>query len=729
MFDKIDYKTIRILGREVRLTINHRERSISVRLNDGYPAEFRLTGYISERLALGASVRLEYGGDEDMVAGLYIGPLRMYAGISNRLLSSLLGAVKLGRRVTSMEAELGPRFGDESEGLALRVRGHLWDDDYCNGPKSRSFSVDLLDTLLGKPMTSERTVVDEREVVVPLPEGSFTTRARLVERFVARSGWPFKRFQRWVEFRETPAVVPQKGGGTSFYNMGGPWTGITGNSIDDGVAEFVRRVLEQRSRYGGKAWATKVPAATKTRDSHEVSVWRIVDGKEQEVWRGEILHGQRELIGDAAPSGPVPIEHGGAFPNVGPALVLKRDPQHGGVVLSCGLVLLPGSVTRGSDAIARCGDITLMLQDEIHVRGERFKVYSSPIGPAPTPTRPGSVNAFDILATAKAAGLHGVNGGPAIGRVGRIQLQGMKAAQVLLAVEMDPQWYAGNTDLVAGACAVHPASTFDVETRRWIEPTTAEQLTADFEHASALAENARMLARHDAETDQTFADVEEVLAQLDTTPPGPTEEAEGLAARERATEIAFAMRHTNFDLNTAKSLSPTDIACMREAAAVAFGVDLGKGDSTVLQMVQVDPDGSHQLVGQPVAVSALSAVLGDGQPDLSPAPDPNIAPWLPAGDLMVVVARGEVRQTMRLRAMASARIGAHKDAEIRLLGAHMVSALLEQDLGAVWITRRSDNVAVDLFGLDIGERVRLREGAEVQVGQLYTLTFTSNRGA
>ena len=703
MFDKIDYKTVSIAGREVRLSINHRERSISVRLNDGYPAEFRLTGYISERLALGASVRLEYGGDEDMVAGLYIGPLRMYAGISNRLLSSVLGAVKLGRRVTSMEAELGPRFGDESEGLALRVRGHLWDDDYCNGPKSRAFSVDLLDTLLGKPMTSERTVVDEREVVVPLPEGSFTTKARLVERFVARPGWPFKRFQRWVEFRETPAVVPQKGGGTSFYNMGGPWTGITGNSIDDGVAEFVRRVLEQRSRYGGKAWATKVPAATKTRDSHEVSVWRIVDGKEQEVWRGEILHGQRELIGDAAPSGPVPIEHGGAFPDVGPALVLKRDPQHGGIVLSCGPVLLSGGVTRGSDVLARCGDITLMLQDEIHVRGERFKVYSSPIGPAPAPTRPGSVNAFDILAAAKAAGLHGVNGGPAIGRVGRIQLQGMKAAQVLLAVEMDPQWYAGNTDLVAGACAVHPASTFDVETRRWIEPTTAEQLAADFEHASALAENARMLARHDAETDQTFADVEEVLAQLDTTPPGPTEEAEGLSARERA--LAGARRPR------------------------VFGVDLaaGGGDQTVAQDYETR-DGSLHLSAPRVlaeaAVSAMSAVLGAGESDLPPAPV-DTRPWLPAGPLTVVIARGETRTTVRLPRASSHRIGAHKDAEVRLLGTHMIAALIEQELGAVWIVRRGDNIAVDLLGLDIGERVRLREGAEVQVGQLYTLTFTS----
>ena len=46
----------------------------------------------------------------------------------------------------------------------------------------------------------------------------------------------------------------------------------------------------------------------------------------------------------------------------------------------------------------------------------------------------------------------------------------------------------------------------------------------------------------------------------------------------------------------------------------------------------------------------------------------------------------------------------------------------------VWVRRRSDNVAVDLLGLEPGEAVQLREGAEVQIGQLYTLTITS-RGA
>ena len=128
-----------------------------------------------------------------------------------------------------------------------------------------------------------------------------------------------------------------------------------------------------------------------------------------------------------------------------------------------------------------------------------------------------------------------------------------------------------------------------------------------------------------------------------------------------------------------------------------------------MQLIRVDPDGSRQLVDET---------------DL-PAPVPDTRPWLPVGDLLVTISRGEGRQTIRLAYAPSIRVGAHKDAEIRLIGAHTLGATIEQELGAVFITRRSDNVAVDLLGLAIKERARLRDGAEIQIGQLYTLTVTS----
>jgi hypothetical protein len=779
MFDKIDYKTIRLFGREVRVTINHRERSISARANDGYPTELRVTGYLARRLAIGASVRVEYGGDEDVLAGLYLGPLRLYLAGSHRALGNILAACKTGRRVTSIEAELGDRFGDATEGPEIRVRGNLWNDDNEGHPRSRAFSVDLLDHILGKPVTSEKHTIEERMVVVPLPEGNFTTKARLVERFVSRPGWPFKYFARWVEFRETPAVVPRrKSNGVSFYNQGGPWTGITGSTIEDGVAELVRRVLEDRGRYGGKRWAAGIPAIEEDRDSHEVSVWQIVDGKEQEVWRGVLRHGQKQIIGEAAPDGRVALTSS-EFPDLGPELVLVRNPKHGGVALSCGPVLLAGVVLRGGEPIPLAGDIALVAQDEIHRKGARFKVYGSPIGPLPASGTVVDVRAATILARGEAAGVH-VNAGPAIGKTGRIPLRGMTGLAIAMAQEVDPEWIAANPEIAAGA---RPGRLYDGA--RWVQvlpegvrlaiDNPDRQGWASFNYLSKLEwYEARQRAEQDAaaraELDATsamVADVEQTLAQLDTTPPGPTEEAEGVVAREAALavptfdrdrhrEIAFAMRHAGIDLATAVSLSTSELASITHAAREAGGVDLaaGKGDQTVAQDYEVRDGVLHRL-GEPdayrgetsqsytvalgeheatyTATSALSAVLGDGAPDLALAPGQadlppapvDTRPWMPTGDLVVVVARGELRQTIRLDCAPSYRIGAHKDAEIRLLGAHTIAATLLQQDGAVWVCRGADNVAVDLLGLDIRETVRLRERAEVQIGSMYTLTITS----
>ena len=759
MFDPIDYKTIRLFGREVRLTINHRERSISARANDGYPSELTVTGYLARRLAIGASVRVEYGGDEDVLAGLYLGPLRLYLAGSVRALGNILAACKTGRRVTSIEAELGERFGDE--GPEIRVRGNLWNDDNEGHPRSRAFSVDLLDSLFGKPVTSEKRVLEERMAVVPLPEGSFTTKARLVERFVSRPGWPFKTFSRWVEFRETPAVVPRrKSNGVSFYNQGGPWTCVTGSTIEDGVAELVRRVLEDRGRYGGKRWATGIPVIEEHRDSHEVSVWQIVDGKEIEHWRGAVQH-RSMFVKDGTVIAYSPV----SLPDAG--LCLSRDTRIGGIVASSvgGKVL---SIQRGGETISPFLDghaerAIIFQGDVVHTEQGRWKIYGSPIGPLfapraaaavdvlgpvwkdPTsapPAGPADVRAATILARGEAAHVH-VNAGPAIGKTGRIPLRAMTASAIEMARSIDPEWVAANPEIVAGS---GPGKLYDGT--RWVTVLPeGVRLTIDnpdregwasFNFPAKLEwyeaqERAKQDAAANAELDRSIAlvdDVERTLAQLDTTPPGPTEEAEGVVAREamawmrtvgeaeqasivlsttfdheRQREIAFAMRHAGINLATAVNLSTSELSAITHAAREAGGVDLaaGKGDQTV---------------------SALSAVLGNGEPDLPPAPV-DTRPWMPTGDLVVVVARGELRQTIRLDCAPSHRIGAHKDAEVRLLGAHTIAATLLQQDGAVWICRGADNVAVDLLGLDIRETVRLREGAEVQIGSMYTLTITS----
>ena len=670
MFDTIDYKTVRFAGCEVRLSINHRERSISARFNDGYPAEFRITGYLARHLAIGASVRLEYGGDEDLLAGLYLGPVRLYAAVSNRLLGSVIKTARLGRRVTSIEAELGDRWGDPNEGTWLKVRGHLWDDDNTSSAASRAISVDLFDMVLGKPKTSEKRVVEEHEVIVPLPEGAFITKARLMERFVVRPRSPFKRFSRWVEFRETPAVIPSKGSDSvHFYSMGGPWTGVSGTSIADGVAELVRRVLEQRGRYGGKRWATGVPAIEECRGSHEVSVWRVLDGKEVEHWRGAIRHGDAQSIAPTLST-----------------LQLQRAKTTGGVVLTSPTYV---NVARGGELINTNQPLELINGDEIRDTQGVWKVYGAPIGPAASRAisvdlLPNDVRVTTILQRGAQAGVH-VNAGPAIGATGRIPLRGMTQRAIEVAQVADPEWCAANPGIVAGA---GPGRLFDGA--GWV--SVFHETPQEQAQASSWTRFNNASVSHDG----VLQAVREQLTQLDTTPPGPTEEAEGVAARERA----LAEPPAPAESWSGPAANP---------ASEAFGVDLGTGDHTVMQLIRVDPDGcrGRARVGQ------------------SRRPVGESRPWLPAGDLLVTIARGEARQTIRLAAAPSIRVGAHKDAEIRLIGAHTLGATIEQELGAVFITRRSDNVAVDLLGLSPKERARLRDGAEIQIGQLYTLTVTS----
>lgn len=618
MFDKIDYKTIHFAGREVRLAINHDEPSVSARLGDATPFELRVSGYYAKQVSIGASIRVESGGEDDLLAGLYVGPLRLFCAASSPGLSRLLAALKTGRRVTSIEATLGGRFGDDSAGREVRLRGHLWDNDHEWSDQSRAFSVDLLDSVLGKAVTSETRIIDERTVVVPLPEGSFTTQGRVLECFEKRPGWPFKRFKRWVVLRETPAVVPTKGSGSlQFYNQGGSWTGVSGSNLEDGIAEFVRRVLELRRRYGGRRWANGVPAATEHRESHEVSVWQVADGKEQEVWRGALYHGQRQHIPAAG-------------------FDLCRNATHGGPV-----VVGAAEIERAGERRGAAEGTVVFNGDLIHHSGT-WRVYGAPIGPLtlqPEPVQDVSVEAMQR--TAERLHTKIANFGPAIGRAGRIPLRGMTAGAIASAKVQDPEWVAANLAIVAHA---GPYLIFDGH--RWVHPSRPWPAELGYSWPEGLTPEEREAAQLVGET----------MAELDTTPPGPTEEAEGLAARERI-----------------------------------IGIDLGRGDMSVEQDIAVDAMGA----------------------------------WLAHGDLVVVVERGETHQTIRLAEASSYRIGAHKDAEIRLLGAHQIAALLIQENGAVWIRRRSDNVHVDLFGLDFGEQVRLRDGAEVGIGQLYKLTIRS----
>lgn len=95
-------------------------------------------------------------------------------------------------------------------------------------------------------------VLQERDVLVPMPEGSYPARARL-----ERCTWSRKRWWSLVLKRVTIDVdngIPHEGKGTESYNCGEDGTySLTcpADTIEEGIGKLVASVLESRKRYGG----------------------------------------------------------------------------------------------------------------------------------------------------------------------------------------------------------------------------------------------------------------------------------------------------------------------------------------------------------------------------------------------------------------------------------------------------------------------------------------------
>lgn len=334
---------------------------------------------LSEHVSVGARVRLDRHAEEELAAGLFLGPVHLHAGVHHPLLSGALKLLGLGRAVTDAEVYMSGGV-DDIEGPRVIASGHLLDDDHMCSKASRAARVDLTALLLGKVQRGEPVVVDEREVTVCLPEGSFTTTARVMERQLSRPRGLFKRWERWVEFASTPVLVPWKGGGMGLHNMGGP-TSVTGRTIEDGIGELTRRVLEQRARYGGRDWKHGPPATPMQGDSHEVSVWRV-NGPGQidtEAQRFTLHHGAM-----------VPLDGRGGYwcrlrdkgqGSLPLRVQLGRDQSLGAVTVAPLTDAFPVTITRAGATRPVLAPALVFQNDVLTVGGASYRVYGSPIGP------------------------------------------------------------------------------------------------------------------------------------------------------------------------------------------------------------------------------------------------------------------------------------------------------------------------------------------------------------
>lgn len=119
-------------------------------------------------------------------------------------------------------------------------------------PRWRDGSFDFADFFLGRAKCSHQTI-EEREILVPMPEKSYPATATLAEWVWKRPRWFAKRLKR-VSI-DIPGGIPFPGKGENSWDCGDDATfGITTGecrSIAEGVGQLVGSVLRDRVRNGG----------------------------------------------------------------------------------------------------------------------------------------------------------------------------------------------------------------------------------------------------------------------------------------------------------------------------------------------------------------------------------------------------------------------------------------------------------------------------------------------
>ncbi len=170
--------------------------------------------------------------------------------------------IKVSRRVFSLAIPpiaLWVCFGEEESDDEISIRIFDWAIwwDFWSGegwdsktPRWRDGCFHIDNFFLGR-RKYERKVVEEKEVEVPMPEGSYRATVKLCEDTWKRPRWGKKVIKR-VDI-EIPDGIPHPGKGENSWDCGDDATfGICcpAVSIADGVGKLVGSVLRDRVRYG-----------------------------------------------------------------------------------------------------------------------------------------------------------------------------------------------------------------------------------------------------------------------------------------------------------------------------------------------------------------------------------------------------------------------------------------------------------------------------------------------
>lgn len=131
----------------------------------------------------------------------------------------------------------------------------LWRDDFSwsrDVPRWRDGSFSFVDALLGR-WKCETKIVETRDVLVPMPEGTYQATAELTDFIYTRPRW-FTKTVRRVDIK-VPKGIPFEGKGENSWDCGsdatyGMCTGPC-SSIPEAVGKLVGSVLKDRVKNGG----------------------------------------------------------------------------------------------------------------------------------------------------------------------------------------------------------------------------------------------------------------------------------------------------------------------------------------------------------------------------------------------------------------------------------------------------------------------------------------------
>lgn len=157
-------------------------------------------------------------------------------------------------------------YGDDREfNISFHNGGVWW--SFWNDPNSWSSKTpkwkhgnfNFIDFALGRSNCTH-TLVEERNVLIPMPEKAYQATAKLEDWVWRRPRWFAKRLKRVTI--DIPNGIPKAGKGENSWDCGDDATfGMTTgecNSIPEGVGQLVTSMLKDRVRYGGwKDWSWK----------------------------------------------------------------------------------------------------------------------------------------------------------------------------------------------------------------------------------------------------------------------------------------------------------------------------------------------------------------------------------------------------------------------------------------------------------------------------------------